>query len=195
MNVNILLFDDFETMDAFGSAQIFGMVPEHFHINYLSVKGGIVNSTQGVKVWTEMLKPENIQGILLIPGGRGANKLLHLEAETLPVIKKAVQAADYCMMIANGSAILTQTGLLYRRQIADYEYDENWKRMFSAQVTRVSGIRWTADGKYYSSSNTAAGMDMTFSLLADLVDLNVAECTAKKLGYAWDYENDEGILL
>lgn len=36
MNVNIVLFDDFETMDAFGPAEILGKLPEHFHIRYLS---------------------------------------------------------------------------------------------------------------------------------------------------------------
>ena len=39
MNVNIVLFDDFETMDALGPAQIFGEAPEHFYLNYLSVNG------------------------------------------------------------------------------------------------------------------------------------------------------------
>ena len=40
MKVNIILFDDFETLDAFGPAQIFGKLPEYFSINYLSVNGG-----------------------------------------------------------------------------------------------------------------------------------------------------------
>lgn len=36
MEVNILLFDDFDTMDAFGPAEVFGRAPEYFHINYQS---------------------------------------------------------------------------------------------------------------------------------------------------------------
>lgn len=195
MFVNILLFDDFETLDAVGAAQIFGMVPEQFHVNYLSVKGGIVNSSQGMKVWTEQLEPEKICGILVIPGGKGANKLLHLEVEILSVIKKAAQMADFCLMVGNGSAILAQTGLLYHRQVADYTYDENWKRMFSAEIIRVPGIRWAADGKYYSSSNAVFGLDMALSLLADVTDPDIAVRTAQKMGYAWDYENEQGILL
>lgn len=75
MEVNIVLFDDFETLYAFGPAQIFGKAPEHFHINYLSMSGGVVNSSQGGKVWTDELE-EEIRDILLIPGGKGAKKLL-----------------------------------------------------------------------------------------------------------------------
>ena len=39
MYVNIVLFDDFETLDAFGPAEVFGKLPEEFHIRYLSVSG------------------------------------------------------------------------------------------------------------------------------------------------------------
>lgn len=194
MNVNLVLFDDFELMDAFGPAQIFGMVPEHFHLNYLSVKGGIVNSSNGAKVWTEILIPDEAEDILVIPGGRGARKLLYLEQDTLKILKKSAEAVDYCLMVENGSAILSQTGLLYHRKIADYDYDENWKRMYAAGMTYVPGVRWMSDGKYYSCSCTAAGIDMTLSVMADITDIEVAEKAAKRMGYAWNAEGEEGIF-
>ena len=37
MNVNIVLYDEFETLDALGIANIFGMAPEHFYINYYKI--------------------------------------------------------------------------------------------------------------------------------------------------------------
>ena len=40
MEVNILLFDDFDTMDAFGPAEMFGLSPQHFRVNYLSQLSG-----------------------------------------------------------------------------------------------------------------------------------------------------------
>lgn len=58
---------------------------------------------------------------------RTANRLLCLEPNKLKIIKAAAQEADICMMIANGSSVLAQTGLLYHRQIADYPGEENWK--------------------------------------------------------------------
>ena len=54
MYVNIVLFDDFETLDAFGPAEVFGKLPEEFHIRYLSVSGDVINSVHGVKVWTRL---------------------------------------------------------------------------------------------------------------------------------------------
>ena len=73
MEVNVLLFDDFETMDAFGPADILSCEKEGLHVNYLSLAGNMVNSMQGVKVWTEPLNPEQLKGILIVPGGRGAS--------------------------------------------------------------------------------------------------------------------------
>ena len=40
MKINILLFDKFETLDAFGPAEIFGKVQE-FELDYFSVEGGL----------------------------------------------------------------------------------------------------------------------------------------------------------
>lgn len=190
MNVNIVLFDDFETMDAFGPVQVFGKAPEHFHMNYLSVNGGIVNSSQGVKVWTELLIPQEIEDILVIPGGRGAKKLITLEEKALNTMKEAVKEAHTCMMVGNGSAVLAQTGVLYRRRIAEYEGDQNWKRMFTAGIEYEKGVRWTSDGKFYSSSSTIASIDMALGVISDLVDLEVAMKIAEKLGYEWNQEMD-----
>ena len=116
MEVNILLFDDFDMMDAFGPAEVFGSSPQHFHVNYLSVPGNIVNSMQGVKVWTEPLEPEELQGIVVIPGGRGARRLLYQATESLRLLKKMAERSEICMMIGSGSLLLMQTGSLFRRK-------------------------------------------------------------------------------
>lgn len=67
MDVNMVLFDDFEAMDVFGPAEILGKLKKHFHIRYLSVSGDVINSVQGAKIWTDFLIPEEIEGILRIP--------------------------------------------------------------------------------------------------------------------------------
>ena len=71
MVVNVFLFDDFEVMDAFGPVQVFGCTPEHFYIRFISMRGGLINGKQGMKVCTEPLNPLEIEDIFLIPGGKG----------------------------------------------------------------------------------------------------------------------------
>ena len=174
MYVNIVLFDDFETLDAFGPAEVFGKLPEEFHIRYLSVSGDVINSVHGVKVWTDFLVPEEIDGILNI-------------------IKKAAENSDYCLMIGNGSAILAQTGLLYRRRIADFPMDTNWNRMFTAGIERIEGAKVAIDGKFYSCGNTILGMDTALWTITDVLDIAAAEKVAKELGYPWNENADEDI--
>ena len=56
-------------------------------------------------------------------------------------MKQAVEEAEFCMMVQNASAMLARTGLLFHRQVADYDYDENWKRMFTVGINYINGER------------------------------------------------------
>ena len=190
MKVNVLLFDDFDALDAFGVAGVLGKVPEFFQMNYVSVTGNIVNSMQGMKIWTERLELEQSGGILLIPGGGGARRLIFQDEETMKIVKRVIEKSEYCLMVATGSALPAQTGLLYRRKIAQCQMDENWKRMFTAGIAEVPGASWVADGKFYSSSNTLNGISMALTLIADLVDLERAEQIAGQMGYNWDADDE-----
>lgn len=46
MVVNVFLFDEFEVMDAFGPTEVFGHVPEHFYIRFISLRGGLITGTR-----------------------------------------------------------------------------------------------------------------------------------------------------
>ena len=175
MVVNVFLFDDFEVMDAFGPVEIFGRVPEHFYVRFISLRGGLITGKQEIKIWTEPLNPVEIEDIFLIPGENGQQ-----------LLKQAVEEASFCMMVQNASALLARTGLLFHRQVADYAYDENWKRMFTVGIDYIDGEKWISDGKYYSCSTTVAAMDMTFALISDNLDVSVAEKIAEEIGYFWD---------
>ena len=61
MVVNVFLFDDFEVMDAFGPVEIFGRVPEHFYVRFISLRGGLITGKQEIKIWTEPLNPVEIE--------------------------------------------------------------------------------------------------------------------------------------
>ena len=194
MEVNIYLFDDFEALDSFGPASVFGKNPKDFHINYVSANGNIVNSMQGLKVWTEPAVPEEMDGILIIPGGRGARRLLYQDTEIIKLLKRMASRSEICMMVSNGSALLSQTGLLYRRKIAGCGLDENWKRMFMAGIYIVDKAKWIADGKFYSSAESLSGIAMSLSLVADQTGPELAEQIAEQIGYEWSPEAEDVYL-
>lgn len=195
MDINILLYDDFDTMEALGPAEVFGKRQQHFRIRYLSVSGDVINSEHGVKVWTDFLIPDEIEGILLIPGGKGARRLLWKDERTIYLIKRAVESADICMMVGNGTSLAAQTGLLYHRRIADYPLNENWNRMFTAEIERVKNMKIVMDGKYYSCSSTVAGLDLALWMVADQLDVDVAAEIADEIGYAWNPEESRDLCI
>lgn len=191
MEVNVILFDDFDSLDAFGPVDVFGRASGKFHINYLSVGGNIVNSMQGVKVWTEPLEVSKIQGIVVIPGGNGARRLLFQDAEAAAEIKKAVMKSEICMMVGNGAAVIAQSGLLYRRKIADCKVDQNWRRLFMGGVSIVENASWVADGKFYSSASSMTGIDMALGVVADMEDVDLAYYIASQIGHTqWDADDE-----
>lgn len=193
MKVNVFLFDDFDTMEAFAPAEVFGKLPDQFHIEYFSAKGDIVTSIHGVKVWTDF-PDENVKGdVLIIPGGKGARRIIRENEMLCRMLKKIVEQHSFCVMIGSGISLMSQTGVLYRRRVCDYPMDQNWNRMFTAGVYRTGKIKWAADGKFYSAVSPVAGMDMCLNILADLTDLDIAERIAAELGYEWNPDEEEGI--
>lgn len=75
MDINFLLFEQFETLDLFGPVEICGRHPD-FQLHYISQNGGLVTSTQGVRIDTEPQRNMNTSGALVIPGGAGTRTLI-----------------------------------------------------------------------------------------------------------------------
>ena len=56
MDVGILLFEDFETLDVFGPVEILGRLEEFYKIRFFSLQGGNINNKHGVTILTEKLQ-------------------------------------------------------------------------------------------------------------------------------------------
>lgn len=193
MKVNLLLFNDFDSAEAFAPAEVFGKMPEKFYLGYYSFRGDFVSSLQGVKIWTDFADERLSGDVLIIPGGKGARCLIRGEEQMCWLLEEIIKNHSFCVMIGSGTALVSQTGLLYRRRICDYPMDANWNRLFSAAVYRTPETKWVADGKFYSASSMISAIDMCLNILADLTELGAAEKVAAELGYVWDPDAEEGI--
>lgn len=61
MDINFLLFEQFETLDLFGPVEICDRHPD-FQLHYISQNGGLVTSTQGVRIDTKPQRNMNTSG-------------------------------------------------------------------------------------------------------------------------------------
>lgn len=76
MDINILLFDDFETLDVFGSVEILGRL-EGYELHVISMNGGVIKSRQRTEIVTQPVREIKANGILVIPGGQGTRALVN----------------------------------------------------------------------------------------------------------------------
>ena len=107
-----ILFDNFETLDVFGPVEILGRLDEDFHLNFYSLKGGIITSSQDVPVYTKTLSSLNLKNyILMVPGGMGTRKLVD-DNVFLEHLKALSLDAEYVLTICTGSILLAKTGFL-----------------------------------------------------------------------------------
>lgn len=189
MNFDICLFDDFETLDAFGPVEIFGKIPGDHLMRYLSQEGGMVRSAQGTKILTEPFSAAS-GGTLLIPGGMGTRKLVDDDG-FIEGLSRLAKDSEYCLCVCTGSALLAKTGLLSGRSATSNKMAFEWVKSTDSTVNWVKKARWVVDGKFYTSSGVSAGIDMAFGFIADKFSLTMAQKIAAGVEYIWNSNKDE----
>ncbi|MGH2645357.1 MAG: DJ-1/PfpI family protein [Chitinophagaceae bacterium] len=192
MEVALLLFDDFETLDVFGPVEIFGRLNKLYNVKFYSLTGGRIGNTHGVSVLTDKVDTiSDSPEIFLIPDGLGTRK----EVNNKLLIDKIKQISDlskYVLTVCTGSALLAKTGLL------DHKHATSNKRSFSWVITNGANVlwnkkaRWSVDGKFYTSSGVSAGIDMSLGFLSDRYGIEFARKVASEIEYNWieDKNND-----
>lgn len=187
MQADIVLFDDFETLDVFGPAEIFGRSP-HYTLNYCSLSGGVITSSQGAQIITTVFEPEKTL-LMLVPGGQGTRRLVSDE-DMLAALRTAAQRAQWCLSVCTGSALLAAAGVLDGRRATSNKRAWQWVTSLPAQVNWVKKARWCTDGHFYTSSGVSAGTDMALAFIADRHGETAAEEIAQHIEYRW--HNDAG---
>ena len=188
---NVVLFDDFETLDAFGPVEIIGKMPKKYKLGYFSINGGIILSSQQISINTLSFSEIDMSGILLIPGGMGTRKLVD-DVDFIEQIKILVQKASYILTVCTGSALLAKTGLLKGKNATSNKLAFDWVCSNDKDVNWIKQARWVNDDKYYTSSGVSAGTDMTLGFISDIHGEKTAENICGYIEYIWnkDKNND-----
>ncbi len=190
MDVNVLLFSDFETLDVFGPVEVLGHRKE-YQLRYISVASGVIRSRQGTEILTMPAKEADYSGILLVPGGQGTRSLVN-DSEFIDILSQLAFQAEYCLCVCTGSALLAKTGILNGHRATSNKRAFDWVRSVNRSVDWIARARWVVDGKFYTSSGVSAGIDMSLGFIADRFGEEAAVRTADAIEYIWnsDKEND-----
>ena len=192
MRFNVILFDAFETIDVFGPVEVIGKLDPLYDIEFYSEKGGLVRSSQNVKVYSTPLVEIEEGGVLLIPGGFGTRREVDNEA-MIQAIRRIAEKSQFVLTVCTGSALLAKTGLLAGRKATTNKMAFDWVIEQNKKVSWVRKARWVNDDKYYTSSGVSAGIDMALGFVTDRHGMESAERIARGIEYVWN--KDPGEIL
>ncbi|MBN1215888.1 MAG: DJ-1/PfpI family protein [Candidatus Lokiarchaeota archaeon] len=186
MEISTILFNHFETLDAFGPIEILGRLKEQFKIKIYSLDGGIVYSNQSIPVLTDnILEIPNNDFILLIPGGLGARNEINNQ-KLINIIQKKGMIANYILSVCTGAALLAKTNLLDQKRATTNKRRFIWVKSINKNVMWIKKARWVVDGNIYTSSGISAGIDMTIAFIRDLLGEKIAMRQCQEIEYIWN---------
>ena len=107
--------------------------------------------------------------IIFVPGGMG-NVALEQAGNTAmeDFVARRFGAADYVLSVCTGALTLARSGVLAGRKATTNKWAWAYTTSFGNNVTWVPSARWVADGKVWTSSGVASGLDMTYAFLKQL---------------------------
>jgi len=188
MTINLLLFDRFETLDAFGPVEMLSDMGNNT-IVCCSLAGGPIRSSHGFAVDTVPLVGTDETAVLLIPGGMGTRALVD-HAEFLSALRERAEKAEYVLTVCTGSALLARTGLLDGKKATTNKMAFAWVKSCGEAVLWQSTARWAADGKFYTASGVSAGIDMALGFMCDRFGAEKADAIARATEYVWNRDPD-----
>jgi len=192
MNINCILFNNFETLDLFGPVEVFGKIRK-WNINYYSYDGGNVKNNDNVQIITENIDTIGNLDILLIPGGLGTRTFVN-DVEFIQKIKEIAEKSLWCLTVCTGSALLAKTGLLDNIEATSNKTAFKWVKSVNENVKWKEKARWVVDGKFYTSSGVSAGIDMSLGFICDRLGEDVAKNTAKFIEYEWHNNKEKDMF-
>jgi putative intracellular protease/amidase len=190
MNIAVLLFEDFETLDAFGPVEIFGRLTDLYSIRCYSLAGGPITNQHGISINTNPI--DNITSeveVFIIPGGIGTRREVGNKA-LIDKLRTVSNNSKYVFTVCTGSALLAQTGLLDNRRATTNKRAFAWATTNGEKVAWDKKARWVVDGKFYTSSGVTAGTDMALGFLSDRNGANFARKVAQEIEYNWTEDKD-----
>ncbi|HEX4252390.1 MAG TPA: DJ-1/PfpI family protein [Pseudonocardia sp.] len=183
MQLAILLFDRFTTLDAVGPYEVLSRLPDTETVFVAERTGPVTNDVgHPTLVATKTLAEVPSPDLVLVPGGPGQAELMS-DGPVHEWLRAADRTSTWTTSVCTGSLILAAAGLLTGRRATSH-----W-----ALVNQLPGLgaivadqRVVFDGKYVTAAGVSSGIDMALSLAGRIAGDDVAQML--QLGIEYDPE-------
>lgn len=191
----LLMFDQVELLDFAGPYEVFttanrmaarrnAAAPPPFTLVTASRDGRPATARAGLVLQPDCaLADAPPADVLLVPGGVVDGLLV--DASLLAELRRRADRAQVTASICTGAFVLAEAGLLHDAEATTHweDADDLARRHPTLRVRPER--RWIDNGRIVTSAGIAAGIDMSLHLVARLVDLELAQRTARQLDVTW----------
>jgi len=195
--VGILLYDDFDLIDAGGPYEVFltasrlverDGAPACYEVVLMSPDGGSVTAYGGWGVTGTVAAAEaGILDVVIVPG------LIDLDqARRNPAISDAVRAlasrSTVTASVCTGAFLLADAGLLAGLPATTHWEDVAALTDHSDVAEGITDVRWVDNDSVVTSGGLTSGIHMALHLVDRLHGRDLAERTARQLELPWNPE-------
>ncbi len=184
--IGIVLFPDFEDLDAIGPKEVFGMFAMgsggEWQVVIVSQDGKLVRSLLGTTIAADHSFGDCPQlDVLLVPGGLGTRTEVDNEA-TIAFLREQGAAAGWMTSVCTGAFLLHRAGFLAGKRATTHWGAIELLRQ-EGDVTVVDDERWVRDGNVITAAGVSAGIDMALYLVAELTSGDTAKRVQQMMEY------------
>ena len=189
-SVGIFIFPDVEVLDFCGPFEVFSVAgrqiaPGTFDVFTVAQHSGPLLARNGLEVVPKHAFADSPAiDLLLIPGGQGTRPLLH-DAAVLDWIARQAAAAELVLSVCTGALLLAKCGALDGLSATTHRGALELLRELAPKTKIRDDVRVVDNGRVITSAGVAAGIDMSFHVLARLLGRETAEATARYIEYPW----------
>ncbi|MEU9699289.1 DJ-1/PfpI family protein [Streptomyces sp. NPDC047981] len=181
MQIAVLLYDRFTTLDAVGPYELLARIPGAETV-FVAKEAGPVRNDQGSlalvadKALADVPNPD----IVLVPGGPDSRSAMN-DPEILGWLRTADETSTWTTSVCTGSLLLGAAGLLDGRRATTHwlAFDE-----LRAVGVEPTGERVVFDGKYVTAAGVSSGIDMALHLIGRIA----GDATAQTIQLLTEYD-------
>ncbi|MFJ4776989.1 DJ-1/PfpI family protein [Streptomyces sp. NPDC088762] len=172
MQIAVLLYDRFTSLDAVGPYDTLGRLPGAETV-FVAERPGAVRNDSGslALVADKALGDVPSPDIILVPGGPGQSDQMENEV-LLDWLRTADSTSTWTTSVCTGSLLLAAAGLLRGRRATSHWLALDQLPLYGATPT---GERVVTDGKYVTAAGVSSGIDMGLTLLGRIAGDRVAQ--------------------
>ncbi|KAF2467376.1 class I glutamine amidotransferase-like protein [Lindgomyces ingoldianus] len=208
ISIGYILYPGFELLDVYGPLELLSSA-SYLHNMTLSLisfttgpvasrpPGHLMDPSMPPVDTSHMIGPTTVAthtfenapplDIIMVPGGMG-NVALEQENNTVmeTFIARRFDHASYVLSVCTGTVTLARAGVLSGRRATTNKWAWSWVTdpAHGKNITWVPSARWVEDGKVWTSSGVAAGLDMMYAFLKHLFGAEELDSLLNQIEYA-----------